>query len=310
MALFRCTYSQGVGSGIPLVVTCASAFAGLTITCTDGTTTLTDTCPSSSPYEITFNLPNTGTWTVSGTISGTTYTESVLVEEFDCELKNNIDITVDFYSAASDTVSYTGAIDGETHTITTDSSGHASATITIPPTGATITFTSSVAKDPSNLSNDYSKAITLTSSTTSIYVMPNNTAYWYGLIGPDYQEASPTNGWSLSNYTFGSPTYNANSLHISVATKTSFYSGIGYSSTQNGTAHIIARATNVDTFGIYLSGEDSKAISGATAGASIVTSTSIIHQTLSISNKYVYLGAGTSSATHNRQGDLYALWLE
>lgn len=75
--MFKCVLASGTGTGIPLIVTCPSSFAGFTITCTDGTTTLTDTCPSSSPYEVTFNLPNIGTWTVSGG----TQTRTVTVTE-------------------------------------------------------------------------------------------------------------------------------------------------------------------------------------------------------------------------------------
>ena len=64
MNRFRCTIASG-GGALTLTVTCDSAFAGATITATDGTTTLTKTCPSSSPYEVVFNLPNGGTWTIS-----------------------------------------------------------------------------------------------------------------------------------------------------------------------------------------------------------------------------------------------------
>jgi hypothetical protein len=214
MAYFDCIVGSGSGNGIPLIVTCSSAFAGLQITCSDGTTTLTDTCPSSSPYEIEFSLPNTGTWTVSGTISGTTYTESVLVSEFEVDLKNNVDITVDVYSAANDTVSYAG-LDAQTHTITTDSSGHATATITVNPSGSTITFTSSVAKDPSNLSNDYSKAVTLTSASTAIYVMPDNTLYWYGWtsVAPTAVNAYPS-GIGSADYGNTAPTLTANTNNL------------------------------------------------------------------------------------------------
>lgn len=179
MAYFDCTIGSAGEFSIPLVVTCTANFAGQTITCSDGTTTLTGTCPSSSPYEVEFELPNTGTWTVSGTVSGHTYSDSVLVNEFDAELIDNIDITVDVYSAANDTISYVG-VDGQTHTITTDSTGHANAQITIRYTGSSITFTSSVAKNPNNLSNAYEKSITLYSNTTDVYVMPDLCAYWYG----------------------------------------------------------------------------------------------------------------------------------
>lgn len=78
MAYFDCIFGGGSsGGGYELTVTCDSAFSGTTITCTDGITTLTQTCPSASPYEVVFEIPNGGTWTVSGTISGSTYTASI-----------------------------------------------------------------------------------------------------------------------------------------------------------------------------------------------------------------------------------------
>ena len=78
MASFDCIFSGGSsGGGYTLTVTCDSQFAGTTITCTDGVTTLTSTCPSASPYEVEFEIPNGGTWTVSGTISGSTFTASI-----------------------------------------------------------------------------------------------------------------------------------------------------------------------------------------------------------------------------------------
>lgn len=80
---------KGTGGGaeaIPLIVTCSDQFAGTTITASDGTSTLTETCPSSSPYEVTFILPNDGTWTISGTASGQTYTTSFLIEPYETTL--------------------------------------------------------------------------------------------------------------------------------------------------------------------------------------------------------------------------------
>ena len=80
MNLFECTLSSGNG-GFILTVTCNSVFAGATITCTDGTTTLTGTCPSSSPYTIEFEIPNGGTWTVSGVYSGSTYSKTITITD-------------------------------------------------------------------------------------------------------------------------------------------------------------------------------------------------------------------------------------
>lgn len=72
--MFRCTLASG-GGALVLTVTSDSAFAGQTITCTDGTTTLTQICPSTSPYTVEFKIPNGGTWTIS---SGTASTSVVI----------------------------------------------------------------------------------------------------------------------------------------------------------------------------------------------------------------------------------------
>ena len=80
MNYFRCTVG-GSGGKWKLTVTCTSDYAGLAITCSDGTTTLTKTCPSSSPYTVVFNIPNGGTWTISGTASGQTGTTTVIIPD-------------------------------------------------------------------------------------------------------------------------------------------------------------------------------------------------------------------------------------
>jgi hypothetical protein len=78
MAYFHCLIGGGSsGGGYELTVTCDDDFAGTTITCTDGVTTLTQTCPSSSPYEVVFTIPNGGEWTVSGVIGSASYSASV-----------------------------------------------------------------------------------------------------------------------------------------------------------------------------------------------------------------------------------------
>ena len=78
MAYFHCLIGGGSsGGGYELTVTCDADFAGTTITCTDGVTTLTQTCPSASPYEVVFAIPNGGEWTISGIVGAVTYSESI-----------------------------------------------------------------------------------------------------------------------------------------------------------------------------------------------------------------------------------------
>ena len=133
-----------------------------------------------SPY--TFTVHSAGTWTITSTYNGVTVTEDVVITTSgQTESVNMVSktITVDIYSAAADTVSFTDETGAKT--ATTDSSGLASGvSITYSLYAPNITFTSSVAKDPSNLSADYSKTVALTDATTEIALMPSGVIYWYG----------------------------------------------------------------------------------------------------------------------------------
>lgn len=79
------------GDGADLVVTCSEDFAGATISCTDGATMYTEICPSTSPYIVTFESIPTGTWTVSGVVEGTTYSQQVVITDFDVTLTAGFD---------------------------------------------------------------------------------------------------------------------------------------------------------------------------------------------------------------------------
>lgn len=84
--MFRCTLASG-GDGANLIVTCSSHFAGQVITCTDGSSyTKTQTCPSSSPYEVTFESIPVGTYTISGVVSGQTFNTTKTILDFDAAL--------------------------------------------------------------------------------------------------------------------------------------------------------------------------------------------------------------------------------
>lgn len=182
MAYFHCLIGGGSsGGGLTMTVTCDSQFAGTTITCTDGVTTLTQTCPSASPYEVEFEIPNGGDWTISGVVSGQTVTTGVNIPTT-AELIAFIPQSITIYSAKEDTITYTDVF-GDTQT-EVFASGQSSKQITvyIEPSGSSITFTSGVAKDPTNLSNAYSKTVPITSNTTDVYLMPDavKMVYWEG----------------------------------------------------------------------------------------------------------------------------------
>ncbi len=77
----------------------------------------------------------------------------------------------------------------------------------------TITLYSSVAKDPTNLSNDYSKSIRITPNVTEIYLMPIKSLYWWGYMSDDLEF---TLDWTDS-YPSISGTKNTNSISMAVS---------------------------------------------------------------------------------------------
>lgn len=80
------------------------------------------------------------------------------------------------------------------------------------------TFYSSVAKDPSNLSDDFSKTIRITKSefggTTEMYLMSDTvkTLYWWGYESDNLEDMTASNGWTQSNYSYDAPTHNTNNI--------------------------------------------------------------------------------------------------
>jgi hypothetical protein len=308
MAYFHCLIGGGSsGGGYELTVTCDADFAGTTITCTDGVTTLTQTCPSASPYEVVFEIPNGGDWTISGVVSGHTVSTGVNIPT-SASLIATIQQTVTIHSAKEDTISYID-IDGATQTITF-ASGETSkqVQITIEPSGNSFTFTSSVAKNPDNLSQDYSKTFTITTSTTDIYLMPDavKTLYWWGYMSDSAEVISSANGWTHTNYTFTNPTFNTISARISSAD--SVESGIGSKNAINANkARAIAQGVTVVSSNYGFMG----LISSKNTG-SVGTPTPINANTKKL---YEFIGDGSSkylyTATANaRVYDLFALWYE
>ena len=81
MAYFHCLIGGSGGGGYTLTVACDPDFAGTTITCTDEITTLTKSCPSTSPYEVEFNIPNGGYWTISGVYEGDIISTEVYIPD-------------------------------------------------------------------------------------------------------------------------------------------------------------------------------------------------------------------------------------
>ena len=237
------TYSTTIDifSATLSISTSSSDLYGKTITIKKGSTVV-GTTAFSAQGSASYTVHETGTYTCecegysgSATVSAeTTYNVTINSVE-------TYNLTVTIYSAASDTLSYTD--DNGAQTVTTNSTGKAenvSITITQPSLGVdpTITFTSSVAKDPSNLSNSYVKTITITENMTEIDIMPvshTSMLYWYGYI---------RNLQSETGTKTQAPTYNTN--YVALTAPSVGTSGIvTISNMPSGTANLISEAVTL-----------------------------------------------------------------
>lgn len=296
----------GTGGGSSITITTTdSTLYGATVTLSDGTTTLTTTFSNSG--EATFSGV-----TITGDLTATCGVEVRTISipyfgnyDIDFDQPTTETVTLTIYSAKEDTISYTD-IDGATQTITF-ASGETSkqVTITIEPSGSSITFTSSVAKNPDNLSQDYSKTFTITTSTTDIYLMPDavKTLYWWGYESDNFEDVTTANGWTFS-YTMQTPIHNANEIDLSTSSG-SVTKGIGSKESINANKiHGIVQSTGTSG---NLSLRSSKNFTTATSSlvTSLTTGLNHIQSTEQSSSGYMLLW-GTDSQTLKCK----ALWYE
>ena len=152
---------------------------GATCSCAKGAET--PVYATTNPY--TFDLYSFGTYTITCELNGVIKTQDVVIStagQSETVDMTRYTLTINVYSAVSDTLSYTDA-DGNSQTITTDSTGLASGVTVVVDRFSPTVFTSSVAKDITNGSSDFSKSIEFSNDTQSIYVMPDgDVLYWYG----------------------------------------------------------------------------------------------------------------------------------
>lgn len=310
MAYFHCLIGGGSsGGGYELTVTCDADFAGTTITCTDGVTTLTQTCPSASPYEVVFEIPNGGEWTISGVVGGLTVSTEVNIPT-SASLFAIFQQTVTIHSAKEDTITYTD-IFGDTQT-EVFSSGESSKSISVDiySSGSSITFTSSIAKDLSDLTADYSKTVTIDSNTTDVYIMPDHTLYWYGNEIEAITTARQTNAGQV----------NKNTNNIEITGRTQATNSFAQATTQS--AVDLTGFTKINSV-FYCSGDVPQSqynffrvgfISGAgeflstNATSSGATTSKAIYSHSISTNSSAYPGMGCAS--NAGYGYFCALWLE
>lgn len=173
------------------------------------------------------------------------------------------------------------------------------------PKGA-ITLYSSTAKNPSDLTADYSKTVYVTEYTTQIYLMPDDyILYWYGYKGADLEECTSANGWSFTTYTMSAPTFNTADITLhggnneckGVGTKSAIsFSEIDVILKISGTFS----GTDTNVIGGYSAKSALASEAGNIAGRGTISSTSLtlIQSTTAQSSKYVSaFSAGNPSST-------------
>lgn len=213
------------------------------------------------------------------------------------------DVTCTFYGAVEDIISFTDAA-GVSHLATFAANASSKQeTFKIDPSGSSITFSSGVAKNPDNLSESYSKTVTITSATTEVWVMPNNVLYWWGYVG-DIEDLTTANGWSYTR-TLVAPTRNKNDITIYAATGS--LCGIATTSALQTSDKIIhigqgVTASNNNYGGMAVSANKSLAFSGETT---ITTNTLQKTAYTLASNGYYH-----TYADGGRSNKLYALYKE
>lgn len=222
------------------------------------------------------------------------------------ELASSINITM--YGAPGAVIEYVDA--NGSHSQTLDNTGKKeNVTVSIMPN---VVFTdTTIAKDPNNLSNDFSKTINIADSTTDVYVMPDgDILYWYG-YNNGLEIANSTNGWASGNsdYSISAATFNTNDVYLRGAGGKVTAVGTTSAISKNTTRiHIISMSTNVPTYGVQVLYDGTKrqvAKSGNMFGQSNANVVEHNTEDINLNSYYVY-----ARVMNVRTGYLYALWYE
>ena len=222
------------------------------------------------------------------------------------------------HSAPSDTIYYMD--NGSPVTLcTTDASGVGSVDWSDLPTGD-ITLYSSVAKNPTDLTADYSKSIKVTKNKVEAWLMPDTALYWYGYLPYAFSGYAIKPSGSTSSWTAAAPTITEYTNYMSVRNTTNGTAGTA----SNGR---LVNLSNYNTFNTIAKananaeyGASSRLISSLSNNYSSVISLGYTHDDNTWTLKSGDISASTDNVyiaifTHyynNKQGDLEieALWLE
>ena len=222
------------------------------------------------------------------------------------EVVTSVEVTL--YSAALDEVYYYD--NNERIAVgTTDATGKLEH-VSLDP--GDITLYSSVAKNPDNLSQDFSKDFSIDDDSENIYVMPDGDVYyWYGYDSGELQIASTANGWTThTSYSFLTPTFKNNSIKITIGVnQTSAYGTISPKTYSNATVHYIG-TTNVAN---YVSVTSSLQKTNYTPRTDLISQTvanTVQHLSASLNVDNTYLMMTSHFIAGSLTREFYAFWVD
>jgi len=195
-------------------------FRGLSLTCSQtGGSTITKTAPSGA-NSMSFYPDATGTWEITGTYSGNTYssgeiTVSSLSTAVSANLQTYIVATVTLHGAVGATISYVDVTGLQTKAL--DENGEcANVVVKCDPSNPYVSFVdTNKSKLPEDLTKSYFKRVEITDALTDVYIYPDNSLYWYGYESSDLADLTVANGWNPpSGFSWGTPTHNANDITL------------------------------------------------------------------------------------------------
>lgn len=244
---------------------------------------------------------------VSETLDSAKLGGRVLTLQFYGRAEAQTDIIV---SAPSDTIYYMD--NGSPVTLcTTDASGVGTVDWSDLPTGD-ITLYSSVAKNPDDLTADYSKTIKVTKNKVEAWLMPDlGVLYWYGYESADLEDVTSANGWSFSGFTQNTPSHKTNYINCSISSKAFCYVA-KKDKVDSGTVvkAVVEGVTAYNNIYGFVINTTSKAITSSTISYEDITSNSlaVVSKTTSAQT---YIGVGEDcGVSANRACKVHAFWYE
>jgi hypothetical protein len=189
---------------------------------------------------------------------------------------------------------------------TTDTDGIGSVDWSDLPAGD-ITLYSSVAKDPDDLTADYSKSIKVTKNKVEGYLMPINAMYWWGNF-INSEDVSTANGWTMPGTTIQPLTHNTNNVYSSTSS-VSYQQSLGSANIVKGTKSktIYAIVSGVSGTYKFMDVYDAKSITTSDTRYSISDTnvlTLVSYNPDTLQDGYPIIGTQSGTMT------IYAFWYE